>query len=226
MSDAGRFEGRTCGDAQARIPATFGRTRRAMSGFNCHETLAAGESLTSGFFPYLLTFFLPLLLCLLEMLGRARQSKRLSEVCGGKESFARAAVRGTVGEFMIINCLFVSAIFVHVLCGGCCRSAAKLARATVGIPNNAIRCKILPPERKSGTELKLLCDWKTVFRSRKRCPKQRWDSAATSKLVTVQWKESNRYKSLALLCYSKGSFVLRPYKGKQKRSANPPGNYF
>lgn len=47
-------------------------------------------------FPY--TFFLSLLLCLLEMLRRARQSKCLSEVCGGKECFAHAAIKGTVGS--------------------------------------------------------------------------------------------------------------------------------
>lgn len=184
LSDAGRFEGRTCGDAQARIPATFGRTRRVMSGINCQETLAAGESLASGF--SLLSFFLSLLLCVLEMLRRARQSKCLLVRSLRGEGIIRArCYKRHRGEFMIINCLFVSAISTHVLWGGCCRSAAKLARATVGIPNNAIRCKILPLEHKSGTELKLLRHWKTVFRSRKGCPEQRLVSVATSKLVTV-----------------------------------------
>lgn len=43
-------------------------------------------------------------------------------------------------------------------------------------------------------------------------------------LEQVDLKESNRYKSLQLLCYSKGSFVLSPYKEKQQIGANLQGN--
>ena len=44
-------------------------------------------------------------------------------------------------------------------------------------------------------------------------------SKISKKLVIVYWKQSNRYKSLQLLCYSKGSFVLSPYKENQQKGA-------
>lgn len=123
LSDAGRFEGRTCGDAQARIPATFGRTRRAMLGFNCQETSDAGESLTLSCrrgFPFFLSCCVSWRCCDAQDKANACQ-----KFAGEGITRARCYKRHS-GEFMIVNSLFVSAVFIHVLCGGCCRSAAKL----------------------------------------------------------------------------------------------------
>lgn len=47
------------------------------------------------------TFFLSLLLSLLEMLRCAGQSKRLSEVCEGKESYAHAAIKAATRSLRV-----------------------------------------------------------------------------------------------------------------------------
>lgn len=52
-----------------------------------------------------------------------------------------------------------------------------------------------------------------------------WDRTQI-RVVLVDRKQRNRYKSQPPLCYSKGSFVLSSQRKAAEKSANPQGNNF
>lgn len=94
LSDAGRVEGRTCGDAQARIPATFGRTRRAMAGINCqrHPLQVRVWVLSCRRISFCVSW---------RCCDAQDKANRLSEVCGGKGSFAHAGLEEKGAEWRV-----------------------------------------------------------------------------------------------------------------------------